>query len=73
MNPFIYKRLAQKTTRFLRIAETLINKGVSECRWGESNSHGSLHTPLKRTCLPVPPHRHPEIRLFSSKNYRMNL
>ena len=42
---------------FLGIAEALMNKGVEWCRWGESNSHGSLHTPLKRTCLPVPPHR----------------
>src|SRR5262245_3509012 len=28
------------------------------CRRGDSNPHGSPHTPLKRTCLPVPPLRH---------------
>ncbi len=34
-----------------------LNQNKWWCRWGDSNSHGSLHTPLKRTCLPVPPHR----------------
>jgi hypothetical protein len=28
------------------------------CRRGDSNPHGLPHTPLKRTCLPVPPLRH---------------
>ena len=60
MKAFFYKYLAPNYGNFLRIAEALMNKGVRWCRWGESNSHGSLHTPLKRTCLPVPPHRHPE-------------
>src|SRR5258707_6730073 len=27
------------------------------CRRGDSNPHGLPHTPLKRTCLPVPPLR----------------
>ena len=30
------------------------------CRRGDSNPHGLPHTPLKRTCLPVPPLRHLE-------------
>ncbi len=29
------------------------------CREGDSNPHGFLHTPLKRTCLPF---HHPGIR-----------
>ena len=64
MKGFIYKDLDQKPRRFLRIDEAFMNKGVRWCRWGESNSHGSLHTPLKRTCLPVPPHRHVIILTF---------
>ena len=27
------------------------------CRWPESNRHSSRHTPLKRACLPISPHR----------------
>ena len=27
------------------------------CREGDSNPHGISHTPLKRTCLPIPPSR----------------
>lgn len=26
------------------------------CGWRDSNSHSVSHTPLKRTCLPIPPH-----------------
>ncbi len=26
------------------------------CGWRESNSQGFPHTPLKRACLPIPPH-----------------
>ena len=74
MKAFIYNYLDQKPRRFLRIDEAFMKKGVRWCRWGESNSHGSLHTPLKRTCLPVPPHRHPERdKGFTSKSYRMDL
>ena len=36
---------------------------VGECRRGDSNPHGSPHTPLKRTCLPIPPLRQREIEL----------
>ncbi len=28
----------------------------SLCGWRDSNSQGVSHTPLKRACLPVPPH-----------------
>src|SRR5450432_2944862 len=28
------------------------------CRRPDSNRHGLPHTPLKRTCLPIPPRRH---------------
>lgn len=27
-----------------------------ECGWRDSNSQGVRHTPLKRACLPIPPH-----------------
>lgn len=30
------------------------------CSGRDSNPHGSLHTPLKRACLPIPP---PELQL----------
>ena len=29
----------------------------SKCREGDSNPHAVKHTPLKRTCLPIPPSR----------------
>ena len=31
---------------------------ASWCRRPDSNRHGLPHTPLKRTCLPIPPRRH---------------
>ncbi len=37
---------------------TLLDRPIVWCRRGDSNPHGSPHTPLKRTCLPVPPLRH---------------
>src|SRR5262245_61990455 len=42
--------VGQRLTRFLHLMQ-----GV--CRRGDSNPHGLPHTPLKRTCLPVPPLR----------------
>ena len=40
----------QRLTRFFYRVQV-------ECRRGDSNPHGLPHTPLKRTCLPVPPLR----------------
>ena len=30
--------------------------GKEECGWRDLNSQGRSHTPLKRACLPIPPH-----------------
>src|SRR5437667_11933736 len=38
------------------------------CRRGDSNPHGLPHTPLKRTCLPVPPLRQVGRLLCSTAN-----
>ena len=40
----------------------------SLCGWRESNSQGLPHTPLKRACLPIPPHP----RGFISISYEFN-
>jgi hypothetical protein len=39
------------------------------CRRGDSNPHGLPHTPLKRTCLPVPPLRLSNFYLMRSGSY----
>src|ERR1700694_2374266 len=40
------------------------------CRRGDSNPHGLPHTPLKRTCLPVPPLRLLRERLYKDQETR---
>ena len=39
------------------------------CRWRDLNPQGSLHTPLKRARIPIPPHRHKYYIQFSTINF----
>ena len=51
------------TCDFLGVSEafyrwTIRPYHLANCREWDLNPHGSLHTPLKRTRLPIPPSRH---------------
>ena len=45
-----------------------------KCRWRDLNSQGRSHTPLKRACLPIPPHprgRLSPMGLIGKGSYRL--
>ena len=58
LNPFVLRTGKLKPSPFQYKKDSNLCHCPFYCRWRDLNPQGSLHTPLKRARIPIPPHRH---------------